>query len=394
MRNCRQPIDAALFEETADDLYEHAPCGYLSLFPDGVVAKANTTFLEWVGLAKDAVVGTLRFHDLLTVGGRIYYETHFQPLLRMQGFVREIAFDLTCHDGARLPVLVNATQRDFGAGGVITRITVFDATDRRRYERELLAARRRAEEEAQAKADLIAMISHDVRSPLSAITMAIALLERSSPTPQQMEFIRVLQSSTTRALELVNNVLDLSRLESGRTPLREREFTVRGLVEEIVAAARAAAVKKPDLAITAQVDDGVPDRLIGDRPKLGQVLANLMMNAVKFTAEGFVTLTVGVRDTTNDTVTLDVLVSDSGIGIPPDRLPYIFDEYTQANDEIADKYGGSGLGLAISRKLLQMYRSDIHVTSAVGQGTTFSFALTLRRAEEAPREVAQPLITV
>jgi PAS domain S-box-containing protein len=373
---------AALLEETAENLYEHAPCGYLSLLPDGVIGKVNATFVEWTGFTKDSLIGRLRFLDLLTVGGQIYYETHFQPLLRMQGFVREIAFDLTRHDGQRLPVLVNATQRA-NEEGVITRITVFDATDRRQYERELVAARRRAEEAAQAKTDMVAMISHDLRAPLSAMMTAIALLEKSSPSPQQTRYLRVLQSSTEHALGIVNNVLDLSRLESGRTPLRKREFPLRNLVEEIAAAARVASVQKPALEVQVRVDDAVPTQVVGDRAKIGQVIANLMMNAVKFTERGFVTLAIGVRAMTPETVTLDVVVTDSGIGIAADRLPHIFEEYTQANDDIADKYGGTGLGLAISRKLLQLYQAELHVTSTVDQGTTFSFALTLPLARDA-----------
>ena len=378
MRDSHDALNASLLDETAEDLYEHAPCGYVSLLPDGTIGRANATFLEWTGFAREALIGRARFLDLLTVGGRLYYETHFQPLLQMQGFVRAIAFDLTRQNGERLAVLVNAVQRHYETG-VITRITVFDATDRRRYERELLAARNRAEEAARAKTDLITMISHDLRAPLSAMMTAIALLGKSSPTPQQAKYLRVLQSSTAHALELVNNVLDLSRLESGRTPLREREFSLRELVEEIAAAARAAAVQKPELQIQARVDDVVPERLIGDRAKIGQVIANLMMNAVKFTPRGFVALLVGVREDTSEAVTLDIVVSDSGIGIPADRLPHIFDEYTQASDEIAETYGGTGLGLAISRKLLQLYGSELNVTSTVNQGTTFSFALTLRR---------------
>jgi PAS domain S-box-containing protein len=379
MPDSHHSLTAALLEESADDLYEHAPCGYLSLLPDGVIGRVNNTFLEWTGFERDGLLGR-RLVDLLSVGGRIYYETHFQPLLRMQGLVREIALDLTRANGERLPVLINAAQRNIPEAGVITRITVFDATQRRRYERELLAARQRAEDEAQAKSELIAMISHDVRGPLSAITMAIALLDQSSPTPEQQKFIRVLKSSTAHALALVNNVLDLSRLESGRAVLREREFALRELVDELTAAARAGAVQKPHLEVIARVEETVPDRLIGDRAKIGQVIANLMTNAVKFTERGFVSLAVAARDAAGDTVTLEVVVSDSGIGIPTDRLAYIFEEYTQASDDIADKYGGSGLGLAISRKLLRLYGSDLSVSSTVAQGTTFTFSLTLKRA--------------
>jgi len=369
----------ALFDESAEDLYEHAPCGYLSLLPDGIVGKVNATFLEWTGYSSADLVGKARFLDLLTVGGRIYYETHFQPLLRMQRQVREVAFDLMRRSGERLPVLVNATHREYPNAGSITRITVFDATDRRHYERELLAARKAAEDAAQAKSELIAAISHDVRAPLSAITTAIALLEKTAPTPQQARYIRVLRSSTAHALTLVNNLLDLGRLEAGRTPLREEPFSMRELVNSLAATARATALDKPDLELTATVAPSVPDALVGDRSKIGQVISNLMMNAVKFTERGFVSVTVDARDEDGGGVTLDVVVSDSGIGIPADRLPHIFEEYAQATDDIAQKYGGTGLGLAICRRVLRLYGSDLSVTSTVGTGTTFSFSLSLNR---------------
>jgi signal transduction histidine kinase len=257
---------------------------------------------------------------------------------------------------------------------------VFDATDRRRYEREILAARRRAEEAAQAKSDLVAALSHDVRSPLTAIATAITLLENSSPTEQQAKYIRVLRSSTQHALTLVTNLLDLGRLESGRTLLREERFSIRELAREMAATTNASAVQKPDLEVTTRVADSVPDDLVGDRAKIGQVLANLMSNAVKFTSRGFVSLIVELRDANRDTATLDIAVSDSGIGIPADRLPHIFDEYTQANAQIETTYGGTGLGLAICQKILRLYGSQLSVVSTEGQGTTFSFTLRLKRA--------------
>src|SRR5688500_18074967 len=127
---------AALLQEDVEDLYEHAPCGYLSILSDGVIAKVNETFLQWTGFARHELVGYRRFLDLLTVGGRIFYETHFQPLLRMQGFVREIAFDVIRSDAQPLPVLDNAVRREQGDTGSILRITVCDAKERRRSERD------------------------------------------------------------------------------------------------------------------------------------------------------------------------------------------------------------------------------------------------------------------
>lgn len=146
-------VARAAASETAEDLYEHAPCGFLSALADGTIVKANQTFLTWTGYERDDLVGRRRFQDLLTAGGRIYHETHYAPLLRMQGAVREIALEIVAADGERLPVLVNSTLRPDTAGSPpLIRTTVFDATNRRRYEAELLRARRQAEEsEARAR---------------------------------------------------------------------------------------------------------------------------------------------------------------------------------------------------------------------------------------------------
>ena len=373
-------VRGALLAESTEDLYQHAPCGYLSLLPDGAIGRVNATFTEWTGFEEDALVGVRRFVDLLTVGGRIYYETHFHPLLRMQHEVREIAFDITRANGERLPVLVNARQHDYPDVGAITRITVFDATDRRRYERELLAARKRAEELAQARADLLKTISHDIRSPLGVMKTALVLLERSSPTAEQVNLLRILGSSVTQALSLVNNLLDLSRLEAGRASLKQEPFSIRGLVEQIAAAARASSLQKKNLDVRTDVDAAVPDALVGDREQIAQVLMNLAVNAVKFTEEGFVALAVRAIDVTADPVVIECSVADTGIGIAPDRLSRIFDEFTQASEEIATKYGGSGLGLTISRKILHLYGSELKVKSRPGEGATFWFSLTLPRA--------------
>jgi sigma-B regulation protein RsbU (phosphoserine phosphatase) len=143
----QQAAFPAFLEESAEDLYEHAPCGYVSTLLDGTLVRVNQTFLDWTGYRREELVGRRRFQHLLAPGGRIYYETHVSPLLAMQGTLRGIAVDVVRTDGSRLPALVNATVRTDAEGGpAVVRTTVFDATDRREYERELVRARRRAEE--------------------------------------------------------------------------------------------------------------------------------------------------------------------------------------------------------------------------------------------------------
>ena len=194
-------------EEDLEDLYENAPCGYLSLRPDGRIVKANQTFCRWTGYAPDELIGK-RLHDFLNIAGRIFYETHFAPLLRMQGFFNEVALDLVKKDGEPFPVLVNAAERTDAEGKpLFIRLTVFNATDRRRYERELLKARdelkalaatleqRVAEataeqlrsdtaltsqrEEAELREQFIAVLGHDLRNPLASISAGTRLIQKS-----------------------------------------------------------------------------------------------------------------------------------------------------------------------------------------------------------------------
>src|SRR5687767_14279289 len=139
--------DGALFQETADDLYEHAPCGYLSTLPDGTIVRVNQTLIDWTQRTRESLLSGTKFQSLLATGSKIYYETHYAPLLRMQGMANEIAFEMACADGRIMPVLVNSRVRhDNNGTPLFNRITLFDATDRRRYERELLLARRKAEQ--------------------------------------------------------------------------------------------------------------------------------------------------------------------------------------------------------------------------------------------------------
>lgn len=374
---------AVLLPEDLQDLYDHAPCGYLSASADGVILKANQTFSELTGYPLEQLVGVRRWTDLLTVGGQIFVETHFRPLLAMQGFVREIAFDLIRADRSRVSVLVNAAEcraGDADSPAAIYRLTVFDATARRQYERELLAARQKAEEAAQGRNELIEMVSHDLRAPLSALITAAAMLEKTELSPQQAQYVHVVQSSGTQAITLLNSILTLRSFEAGRGVVRERAFDPRQAVEHAAAGARLTAAGKSELRVETVIDAATPPRVIGDPDILSQVLMNLAGNAVKFTDRGFVTLTLSPYEARGNSVKLGFGVSDTGIGIPADRLPYIFEEFTQATPEIGEKYGGTGLGLSISRKLLRLIGSDLEVTSTVGQGSTFSFVLEYRIA--------------
>ncbi|MFB7653892.1 MULTISPECIES: PP2C family protein-serine/threonine phosphatase [unclassified Streptomyces] len=170
----REPADeraqfSALLEDSAEDLYEHAPCGYLSTLLDGQIAKVNATLLDWLGYERGDLVGRKHFADLLTVGGRLYHETHFAPLLRMQGEIKGIALELKAADGSRLPVMVTSTVKTGGDGQpLLIRTTVFDARDRRAYETELLRARKEADLERDRLKSLNATLQKTLLPPALA----------------------------------------------------------------------------------------------------------------------------------------------------------------------------------------------------------------------------------
>ena len=209
-------IDRSILEESAEDLYENAPCGYFSMLPDGRFVKVNRTFVDWVGFTRESLLAGRRFQDLLTIPGKIYHDTHFGPLIQMQGRVDEIAFDIVRGDGSILPVLVNAVEAKDAAGRpLLTRTTVFNATDRRSYERELLAARRKAEDAAREKADMLNMISHDIRNVLSGILSAAKRLEGGQLTPdRQKQYLGLLRASAEGMMLLANNLLTVASTSS------------------------------------------------------------------------------------------------------------------------------------------------------------------------------------
>ncbi|WP_224364583.1 PAS domain-containing hybrid sensor histidine kinase/response regulator [Hyalangium versicolor] len=374
-------------EESAEELYEHAPCGHLSTLPNGTIVRVNQTFLDWTGYSREELLAGMRFQDLLNIGGKMFHETHYAPLLRMQGFVREINFELVGKQGGALPALINTVQKKDAAGKpVLHRTTVFGFAERKSYERELLLARKKAEQAeqlARSRTELLSTISHEIRTPMNAILGLSGLLQHTPLSSEQARYVALLQASSENLLGLLNHILDFSKIEAGKVTLEERRFHLRQLVNGILYGLRVKAEEK-DLAIHVELDERVPAWLMGDPVKISQVLTNLLANAIKFTEQGSVTLSVQLQDTFAERVSVSFRVTDTGIGIPEERQSQIFEEFTQASYDIHLKYGGSGLGLAICQRLLALYGCKLGMESRLGQGSSFSFALSLKVAPDTP----------
>ncbi|HLL00027.1 MAG TPA: ATP-binding protein [Myxococcaceae bacterium] len=386
----RNDVRDTYADESAEELYENAPCGYITTLPNGTIVRANRTFLEWMGYQREELLNGKRFQELLTVGGKLFHETHYAPLLRLQGAVHEINFELVTKNGRKLPFLVNSVHKKDSAGRpVLTRTTLFNITDRKNYERELLLARKKAQEAeqaARARADFVSIVSHEIRTPMNAIIGLAQLLIQTRLSAEQEKYLNILQSSSENLLSLVNNILDFSKIEASKLVLEERRFDLRQLTYGIFYGLNIKAEQK-GLAVRVELDEQLPTALRGDPVKLGQVLTNLLANAIKFTEQGSVTLAARVRQSTAESVLVEFRVTDTGIGIPRDRQAQIFEEFTQASYDIHLKYGGTGLGLAICQKLLALYDTRLDVESEPGVGSSFSFSLPLKVAlDEQPSQ--------
>lgn len=366
--------------EDAEAFLDAAPCGLLTTAPDGTILSVNQALLDWLGYERTELVGVRRLDELFTLPSRIYFETHYAPLLRMQGFVKEIATDLRRNDGGILPAYLNSMEKRDEEGSVIlVRTAVFDATDRRRYERELLLERRISEQAANAKADFLAMFAHEIRNPLGAVVLQVQLLERKLSAAAEWTAITRLRSSLDRIMTLINNMLDVSKLEAGKVTLEETAFDPRDVLQAVVSTLAPNAERKK-IPLRVEVGEAVPERVIGDPVKLDQALTNLVGNAIKFTETGLVTLGAERIRTAGEVAYVHFFVRDTGIGIPAEKHALIFDPYGQADASVARRFGGTGLGLTITQKLLEIQGSRLRLKSAPGKGSTFSFDLALRLA--------------
>lgn len=376
-------------EESAEDLYENAPFGYISFLGDGTIFKINKTLLNLLGYEKEEVVHQKKIQTLFGIGGRIYFETHFFPLIQMQGFVKEIYFDLIKKDGSVLPALLNVNQlQGSDPKNFSYRASVIDITDRKKYEKALVESKEKAEKATRAKAEFLSTISHEIRTPLNAIVGIGNLLNKTSLNDLQKEYARILQLSSKSLLELVNNLLDLSKLDAQKVKLEKRVFSLNNLLEVLIHSFKIRAAEK-NIELRSEFPEGLPDYLLGDPVKLNQVLTNLLGNAIKFTRKGFVKLRIDIEQAVKGKVMLHFAVSDTGIGVPDDKLEAIFQEFSQASYDVNLEYGGTGLGLTISQKLLQMHGSQLKVESKEGKGSKFSFSLEYKLSNQAPVDHAK-----
>ncbi|WP_050577225.1 PAS domain-containing sensor histidine kinase [Pseudomonas cremoricolorata] len=390
----------------AEALFERAPCGLVVTQEDGTILRSNQTFAEWIGHQAQSLIGQ-RFQNLLTMGGRIFHQTHWAPLMRMQGSVAEVKLDLLHRDGRLLTLLLNGIRREHEQG-VCYELALFGLVERDRYERELLAARKRAEQLLaerssaelalqQAKAELavayrqaqrrasfaeqmVAIASHDLKNPLTAIKMASGLLARGERSAREQQLVDNIQVSCERAQRMIADLLDLASVRIGHgISIRRRPVILHDLVADSVAEWRVAFPQ-------AHVRYLGRNRgtVILDPDRLYQALGNLVANGATYgDLRHPITLTSDVS-----AAFTTFTVHNHGSAIPAPVIPRLFEPMTRASERSAG-VRSVGLGLFIVKEIVNAHGGEITVDSSEAAGTTFTLRLPALPST-APSEALAP----
>ncbi len=350
----------------------------ISIDKKGNIIFCNGQMAQTLGYAQDELMGLNWLDKFVPERER---EELYHAFLN-NSFKAQFISSIVCSNGEERIISWQNTVSydDYGKIAEITGIGE-DITDRQKATQALILAKEKAEKSSHFKSEFLSIMSHEIRTPMNAVIGTTNLLLSENPLPEQLEYLNILKFSGENLLAIINDILDYNKIEAGKLELNAQSFNLLNLAQKIKQSFYARAAEK-GLGIDLFVDEGIPANIIGDQVRLGQVLNNLLSNAVKFTHKGKVSLLLNKEAVDDKHVTIKFTVADTGIGIAAENLAMIFDPFTQESQSDENDYGGTGLGLAITKRLIELHKSKISVTSEPGKGTGFAFTITFAIASQ------------
>jgi PAS domain S-box-containing protein len=373
-------------EQFFRSVLESAPDALMVVDHHGVIQLANAQSENLFGYTRDELVGQ---HVEMLVpenvrGGHAALRASFHaaPVTRAMGGSRELSG--LRKDNSLFPVEIGLSPLPVRSSEPAqVAVSIRDVTVRKQQEKQIIEARQRAEEATAAKSMFLANMSHEIRTPMNAIIGMTHLALKTDLTPKQRDYLVKVRSAAGTLLGIINDILDFSKIEAGKLDIENAEFRFEDVLENLsTVVGQKAHEKNLEFLISAHPD--IPPYLVGDPLRLGQVLINLVNNAVKFTDRGEVIVTARVEDRTEDSIKLAFAVKDTGIGMTPEQLSKLFQAFSQADTSTTRKFGGTGLGLSISKRLVEMMGGSIRAESERGVGSTFMFTASFAIAAAKP----------
>jgi PAS domain S-box-containing protein len=358
----------------------------MTIDPAGIITDVNKQTEALTGCTRDELIGA-PFKDCFTDPARA--EAGIKRVLSEKS-ITDYELTASARDGRQTVVSYNATtfyDRGRTLQGVYA--AARDVTERKRVEVELQQAKAAAESASRTKSDFLASMSHEIRTPMNAIMGIADLLAKTALSPEQDKYVQIFRRSGDNLLNLINDILDLSKVEASQLDLERTGFSLSDHLEKVIEMVTPRAHEK-GLVLVCEIAASVSNDLVGDPTRLTQVLLNLLGNAIKFTPSGRVSLNVEADEDSSVPAALRFTVSDTGIGIQAEKLGQVFERFTQADSSTTRRFGGSGLGLTISKRLVELMGGRIWVESEVGKGSLFGFAVPFEIRTDANRPALIP----
>ena len=364
----------SLIEASRDPLF--------TISPQGKITDMNQATVRVTGEAREKLIGT-DFSNYFTEPDKA--REGYQQVFA-NGFVTD--YPLTIMYGMPMDVLFNGSVYKDDKGNVLGAVVVArDITEQKRIATELTEAKvfaesatKIAKDAVRAKQQFLSNMSHEIRTPMNAIIGFTKVVLRTDLSPKQKEYLTAIKTSGDALIVLINDILDLAKVDAGKMTFEKTPFKLSLSVSAMLHLFETK-IQEKNLELFIEYDNTIPDVLVGDPVRLHQIILNLVSNAIKFTAKGKITVSVNLQSEDDEQVTIAFAVTDTGIGIPEDKIDKIFENFQQATSGTSRVYGGTGLGLAIVKQLVEPQGGYINVTSKTGEGSTFSFILSFQRTQ-------------